>query len=221
MTTALSDALKRLSKLDTCALSDALDALELAGSVTSPRPVAASGRICGIATTVSLRSGTAPEDAEKVHLCARAIDTSGPEHIIVIEHPGIDAGGWGGVLTAAAQIKGINGVILNGPSRDIDEAEEMGFPVFATGGIVRTARARLHEYATNIPVTIDGVTISPADYVIADASGVAFIQAEKIGVVLDKAEAIAKKEHLMVDALKKGQSVVDVLGADYEDMLKR
>lgn len=217
----LPPLLDRLANLDTCAVSDAMDTLGFSGSVVSPQQLTGNKRLCGIVTTVHLEKGPAPPAAEKVHLCARAIDASGPGHVIVVEHPGIEAGGWGGVLSTAAKLKGINGVILNGPSRDIDEARELGFPVFATRGIVRTARARLHESTTNTPITIDGVSVSPGDYVIADASGVVFIAAAQIEQALDKAGSIALRERAMVEALKSGNSVVEVLGADYEDMLKR
>ncbi|MBX2883835.1 MAG: hypothetical protein KTR32_28035 [Granulosicoccus sp.] len=213
-------SLEQLAQLDTCAVSDALDTLGLPGSTVTPQQVAGSIRICGIATTVLLEPGKAPETAQKVHLCARAIDASTTDHIIVIQHPGIDAGGWGGVLSFAAQYKGVKGAILNGPSRDIDEARDLGFPLYATGGITRTARGRLHESATNIPVTIDGVTVSPGDFVIADATGVVFIQAAEIERVLDKAEAITRREQQMIRALKSGKKTVEVLGADYEDLLK-
>jgi len=212
--------LQRLFALDTCALSDALDSLSLPGALSGIRECAGRQRIAGTATTVQLKPGQAPPHQPKVHLGATAIDSAGPGNIIVIEHPGIDAGGWGGVLSQAAVLKGIEGIVLGGFCRDIDEANTLNFPVFAMGSTTRTARGRLFEAATNIDVNLAGVIISPGDFVLADATGVVVVAAKNIQEVLTKAEAIATREAVMVTALKQGKNVVDVLGADYENMLK-
>ena len=71
-----------------------------------------------------------------------------------------------------------------------------------------------------MPVTIEAVTIAPGDYVISDGSGAVFVAADKADKVIRTAERIAAKERLMVEALKSGKPVLQVLGADYEDMLE-
>lgn len=212
--------LERLRRLDACCVSDALDALGLAGAVTGIPRRSSSGVLAGRVVTVTLAEGPAPAGAPKVHLCARAIEAGDAETVIVVSHPGNDAGGWGGVLTRAARCVGIQGVIVDGPLRDVDEANGLDFPVFARANTVRTARGRVHEVATNAPVTLAGVNVSPGDYVIADGSGAVFIAAEQIDKVLATAERIAAKERLMVEALVGGKPVSAVLGADYEDMLE-
>ncbi|MEI9851444.1 MAG: hypothetical protein WDN24_12090 [Sphingomonas sp.] len=53
---------------------------------------------------------------------------------------------------APAQVKGIAGVIAEGPVRDVDEAREIGFPIFCRSFTAFTARARVHEAATDVPV---------------------------------------------------------------------
>jgi regulator of RNase E activity RraA len=55
--------------------------------------------------------------------------------------------------------------------------------------------------------------------VLADNSAVVFIPAEAIERVLDAAEEIAGREAAMAKALLAGSSVVDVMGANYENML--
>jgi regulator of RNase E activity RraA len=60
----------------------------------------------------------------------------------------------------------------------------------------------------------------PGDYVVADGSAVVFVRAADIGRVLDAAEAIAAKERAMVAALKEGTPITEVMGRNYETMLK-
>ncbi|MBE1205190.1 RraA family protein [Aminobacter carboxidus] len=215
-----TELLERLRQLDACSVSDALDALGLTGAVTGIARRSGGGVVAGRVVTVALAKGPAPAGGPKVHLGARAIEAGDANSIIVVSHPGIDAGGWGGVLTQAARLAGIQGVIVDGPLRDVDEANGLDFPIFARATTVRTARGRVHEVATNVPVTIEAVTIAPGDYVISDGSGAVFIAADEAEKVIRTAERIAAKERLMVEALKSGKPVSQVLGADYEDMLE-
>jgi 4-hydroxy-4-methyl-2-oxoglutarate aldolase len=78
------------------------------------------------------------------------------------------------LLSRAARRRGVRGVVVDGACRDIDEAQALGFPLYARAAVPTTARGRAIELATNVPVTIDGVSIAPADLVIADGSGIAF-----------------------------------------------
>jgi regulator of RNase E activity RraA len=150
-----------------------------------------------------------------------AIDIAAPGEVIVVEQrTGIDAGSWGGILTLGAKVKGIAGVVVDGPVRDIDEARSYEFPVFCRSLTGKTARGRVAEIECNGPVTIGPVKVGPGDYVIADASGVAFIPAAQVEEVLDTAEAIAGREAAMAKALLSGKPIADVMGADYEHMLR-
>ena len=40
---------------------------------------------------------------------------------------------WGGMVTLAAHLKRLAGGIIDGPATDIDEIEELGFPVYCRG----------------------------------------------------------------------------------------
>ncbi|GKY89946.1 RraA family protein [Sinisalibacter aestuarii] len=216
----MADELERLARLDACAVSDAMDALGLGPALTGLGRLSGEGLLVGRIRTVELAAGPAPADAPKVHLGARAIAGADGETVIVVAHPGIDAGGWGGVLSNAAQIAGVRGVVVDGPVRDIDEARGLGFALFARGTTARTARGRVHEVATGGPIEIDGLRIEDGDYIVADGSGTVVIPAASIAALLDKAEAIAAREAAMTRDLRAGVTVTEVMGADYETMLE-
>ncbi len=215
--------LRRLALLDSCVLSDALDALSMAGCVTGLAPVGAPARICGRVHTVKLVAGPAPDSrAAPRHLGSAAIEASAPGELIVIEQrTGLDAACWGGILSRAARIRGVLGVIADGPVRDVDEARELAFPLYGRSVTARTARGRIHEAGTDIPVEIAGVTVQPGDYALADASAVVFVPQGRIGAVLEVAEAIAAREAAMIGRLAEGRPVTEVMGAEYEQLLGR
>jgi 4-hydroxy-4-methyl-2-oxoglutarate aldolase len=216
----MSDILDRLRRLDACALSDTMDRLGLPSAVTGLAPRSVRQRIAGRVRTVKLEAAKGRTAAR--HLCTAAIEAAEKGDVIVVEQrSGIDAAGWGGILSVGAKTKGVSGVIVDGPARDIDEATDLGFPVYARSQTARTARGRIIEVATGEPVTVGDVTVLPGDYVLADSSGVVFVPAAEIERVVAEAEKIAAREGLMAKAAAAGQPMSQVMGADYEKMLTR
>jgi 4-hydroxy-4-methyl-2-oxoglutarate aldolase len=210
----------RLRNLDSCAVSDALDKLGLKGSVTGIHRYTTDTRIAGRVLTAKLDRAEGRSSTR--HLCTAAIEAAAPGDIIVVEQStGLDAASWGGNLALGAKMRGVAGVIVEGPARDIDDCRKLDFPVFARSHTARTARGRVVETATGEPITVGDVTVSPGDYVVADGSAVVFIAQSEIVPVLDAAEAIAMREEAMAQALREGNPISKVMGANYETMLKR
>lgn len=217
----MDELVERLSRLDTPAVSDALDRLELPGRVGGLAPLTVPRRIAGRAVTVKLGTGRPPTGPPR-HLCTAAVDAAGPGEIIVVEQrSGIEAAGWGGILSNGASVRGIAGVICDGPVRDVDESRDLGFPVFARFATPATARGRIVEEAFNEPVTVGDATVAPGDYALADSSGVCFLPAARADEILEVAEAISRREALMTAEVRKGQPISEVMGKDYEGMLNK
>jgi regulator of RNase E activity RraA len=218
--TAIDPAVDRLARLDCCAVSDALDKLGLAGVVTGLPQLSVPRRIAGRVVTVKLGVGT-PAPGPTRHLGTTAIEASNPGDVIVVEQrSGVDAGSWGGILTLGAKLRGVAGVIADGPVRDIDEAKGHDFPVYARSCTSRSARGRIVELGTGVPVRIGDVEVHNGDYVLADGSAVVFIRPGDVGKVLDAAEFIAGREVAMAAALQAGRPITEVMGASYEHLLK-
>jgi 4-hydroxy-4-methyl-2-oxoglutarate aldolase len=212
----------RLARLDCCAVSDALDKLGLGGCVTGLLPLSSERKIAGKVHTVKLvaKNAAPPPSGPPRHLGTTAIEAAGPGDIIVVEQrSGIDCGSWGGILSMGAKMRGVAGVVADGPVRDVDEARQMDFPVFGRHPTAKTARNRVVEVGTDIPVTIGDVVVHPGDYAIADGSAVVFFRPADAVAILDAAEMIAGREAAMAKALMNGKPITEVMGADYEHML--
>jgi 4-hydroxy-4-methyl-2-oxoglutarate aldolase len=210
----------RLGRVDTCVVSDALDKLGFTGVVPGLVRLSTDSKISGPVVTVRLETANG-RNAER-HLCTAAIETARPGEIIVVEHHSrSDCAGWGGILSRAAGIRKIAGVIVDGICRDIDESRELGFPVFARGVLPVTARGRVIETEFNTPVVIGSITVRPGDWVIADGSGVVFIAAENLQAVVEQAEKLVAREAGLIADIESGTPVSTVMSRTYEQMTRR
>ena len=81
--------------------------------------------------------------------------------IVVEQRSGIEAGCWGGLLTLGAKVRGVAGVVADGPLRDVDEAIAYGFPVWSRSLSSRTAHGRVVELGTQVPLMLGEVTVHP------------------------------------------------------------
>jgi 4-hydroxy-4-methyl-2-oxoglutarate aldolase len=213
------DALTRLARLDTCAVSDALDRLNLKGAVLGIRPLWPCSRIVARCVTVKIKP--AGLDRPKQHLCTPAIDAATANDAIVIDNGGrTDAAAWGGLLSLAAQVKGVRAALVDGACRDVDESQALQFPIYARAAVQVTARGRIMQQSFNEEIAFAGVQVHPGDIVMADGSGVVFIPQVKERDVIKEAEALARREAQMADAIRSGRSVTEIMETlAYESML--
>lgn len=218
---AQDDLIERLSKLDTCAVSDALDRLGLKGAAFGVRPMWPCPRIVGRAVTVKIKP--AGLEKPKQHLGTPAIHAARPGDIIVIDSGGRpDVSAWGGLLSLASKIKGLSGVVIDGACRDVDESRDVGFPVYARAAVPMTARGRVMQDSFNQEVEFAGVQVHPGDLVIADWSGVVIVPQSKEKDVIREAEAVFQHEAKMAAEIRKGRPIVEVLEKlGYESMLDK
>lgn len=214
------DLVTAFGALDTCAVSDALDALGHTGTVDGIQEVWPAGRVVGRVVTMELAPVSEDAPPSTRHLGVNAITVASPGDVIVVANSGrVDCGSWGGLLSRAAVRAGIAAIAIDGALRDVDETRELRLPVFARGRTPRTARGRIHEVSVGRPVEFAGATVATGDLVIADGSGVVFVAADVAKQVLDRATAIGRREAAMAGDLDAGRPLAEVMGTDYETML--
>ncbi|HEV7666004.1 MAG TPA: RraA family protein, partial [Chloroflexota bacterium] len=142
--------------------------------------------------------------------------------VIVIEHHDReDAAGWGGILSLAAKIKGVEGVVVDGTCRDVDDSRDAGFPVYARAATPVTARGRIVEASMGEPIRVGDLQVTADDYVIVDWSGAVFVEGARAAEIVGLAEMLAAREAQMAADVRAGKSVVEVMGKNYETMLNQ
>jgi regulator of RNase E activity RraA len=216
----MSDLQSRLLHLDTCVVSDALDKLGLTGVAPGVGRLSTDKKIAGRVHTVKLEN--AHGKLANRHLCTGAIEAATSGEILVVEHHSrADCAGWGGILSRAAIVKGISGVIVDGMCRDIDESRELGFPVFARGVVPTTARGRIIETGFDCPITVSHVIVHPGDWVIADGSGVVFMRPDDVESIINQAEQLVARETALIKDIEAGTPVSKVMSRTYEHMTQK
>ncbi|MFJ2390858.1 RraA family protein [Pseudomonas koreensis] len=202
--------LERLSMLDTNTVSDALDFLGLSGATVGLRPLWNCPKIVGRASTVLLAAKS--DNAPTVHLITPVVEQIHTDDRILVIAGGLDGiSCWGDILANAATAKQVRGTVIDGCSRDIDGSAAIGYPVYGRGVTMISARNRVVQIDAAVTVNVAGVKVSEDDYVIADNCGTVFIPQADIAKVIDLAERISSRQDGMVEAVRDGRSVAEVM----------
>lgn len=210
---------RRLARLDSCVLSDALDRAGIKGVATGLNRLSGDRPVFG--PVLTMRLGPADGRPSDRHLGTRAIEMAAMGDVIVVEHhTRADCAGWGGILSCAAHHQGVSGVVVDGMCRDLDESRQLGFPVFARGAVPTTARGRVIEIGFGEPVTIGGIATAPGDWFFGDGSGALLIPATRAEEIVATAETLMAREAAMIAAVRSGRPVGQVMAGTYERMLE-
>lgn len=150
--------------------------------MNGPRPLnAAAGGF--VASAYTLRFVPYREDladpailADPAYPPRRAIEDIPPGAALVIDGRGDPrAGTIGDILCARLWVRGIAGVVSDGPVRDLTAIRELNLPVFATGAAA-PASLNVHVGADlQSPIGCGGVAVVPGDVLRADGDGVVVI----------------------------------------------
>ncbi|NLP60137.1 4-carboxy-4-hydroxy-2-oxoadipate aldolase/oxaloacetate decarboxylase [Paraburkholderia sacchari] len=169
------------------------------------KPVAPRFRICGTAITVHSPGG----DNLWLH---RALVLAQPGDVLVVYTNGVyEHGYWGEVMTTAAKVRGLAGLVIDGGVRDADLLEEIGFPVFARGLSIRGTGK---DYGAigwiNEPVMIGNVTISAGDLIAGDRDGVVAIPRSRAADVVEKAAKREADEAAICKRIEAGATTMQI-----------
>ena len=202
--------LDRLAALDTNTVSDALDFLGLAGATVGLRPLWNCPKIVGRASTVLLAPKT--DSVPTVHLITPVVEQIDSDDRVLVIAGGIEGiSCWGDILANAAAGKQVRGTVIDGFSRDIDGSESIGYPVYGRGVTMISARNRVVQIDAAVTINVAGVDVSQDDYVIADNCGTVFVHQAYIEKVVDLGERITRRQDAMVEAVRSGRSVAEVM----------
>ena len=106
-------------------------------------------------------------------------------------------------------------MIVDGAGRDIDELEDIGWPIWTRAVTVRGTHTmfsgRKEELSINVPVAVGGVVVRPGDFIVADTIGVTVVPLDKAEEVLTLAREQADREQATRQWVAKGKTVEDLL----------
>ena len=196
---------KRASKLDTTALSDALDRLGIPGQCLGIKPLDSRFRLAGRAFTLLYGPAGLPPGT-----VGDFIDDVTESNVIVIDNGGREnATVWGDILTMVAYRRNIAGTVIDGACRDTNLSREIGYPIFSRSYSMRTGKDRVQLEATNGPVNIGDARVLPGDILRGDGDGVVVIPQVHEDRLLTIAEEIDATEQKIRQAVLEGLRLTD------------
>jgi len=192
-----------ISRYDTAKISDILDEMGFRGAMSAGiRPLLEGLKICGPAVTVEAVPSTSPSTTP---ILFEAIDSCSRGDVIVIGVGGDEScDSWGGLVTRCAMMRGVAGVVTDGPARDFKEIKGLGFPVFSKGLVPASPKGRRIYTGYNKPILYGTVPVKFQDIILADDDGVVAIPREKVEVVAKIAEKVETAEKEIIQEIQKG-----------------
>lgn len=157
-------------------------------------------------TSIGTEVYSMPEDPLTAQ--CKVVDQLGEDEIYVLVTRGnYNCAVFGELFATAVKGRKGAGVLLDGYARDMKALKEMNFPVFFRGKDPKTSKGRCEINECQIPVTLDGVTINPGDYIFGDIDGVVIIPKDVIDEVIDRALESIEKENEVRSRLTNGSSL--------------
>nr|MDQ6880551.1 ribonuclease activity regulator RraA [Pseudomonadota bacterium] len=171
------------------------------------------GNLVGPAFT--MRNIPAREDLDQIsafdnpeHPQRKGIESVPPGHVLVIDCRGETRVASGGqILTTRLQVRGVAGLVSDGPVRDSGPISEMDFPVYCAGGSAPLNLIHHHAIDLNVPIGCGGVPVYPGDIVVGDDEGVAIVPRHLADEVARDAAEQEKMEAFILERIQAGAAL--------------
>lgn len=182
--------------------SNISDAMHRKGAMKGILPINLGSKIVGRAVTVQTFAGDWAKPVE-------AIDLAGPGDVLVIYNGSNFIAPWGGLATLSCKIKGIEGAVIDGAVRDVDEIRAMNYPIFSSG-ITPNAGDPKGMGEINSEITCAGQAVKPGDYIVGDESGVVVVPKERAYEIARRAKEVEKTESRLYEEIRRGSTLSQV-----------
>ena len=117
----------------------------------------------------------------------------------------------GDLLATQAKAHGAAAILVDASVRDTEELAELGLPIWARWVRVRGANKDVPG-AIGEPVQVGGATIRQGDVLVLDADGVAVVESDRVGEVLEASRQRAEREEVKRAKLADGELSYDLDG---------
>jgi 2-keto-4-pentenoate hydratase/2-oxohepta-3-ene-1,7-dioic acid hydratase in catechol pathway/regulator of RNase E activity RraA len=209
----LSDAARAaLGTVSTATLSVQLARRGISNPVIAGvRPTRPDTRLLGYAYTlryVPLREDIRDADAGELNAQKRAVESIGPDEVLVIDaRQEPHAGTIGDILAARALARGASGIVTDGGLRDVAAVARLEIPTYYKAAHPAVL-GRLHfPLESNVPIGCGGALVMPGDVIVGDTDGVLVVPAALAEQVAHDALEQESREAWALERVKAGESV--------------
>jgi 4-hydroxy-4-methyl-2-oxoglutarate aldolase len=204
-----AEIMDTFTKASTGNVADAVDeATGLRGFMARDMKPVFKAKVIGPAVTVFMRRALRTDKRDWPNLQIQTLDDAPPGSVMVeVLEDGLDTAGVGNLMATTAKVRGLAGMVIDGGARDIEELEEIGFPIWSRSQTPATSVGRYVPVARNVPVTCGGVAVRPGDWIVGDRTGVVVVPKESLPQVLKLLRQYDDKETKMIPLIKETKSM--------------
>ena len=178
------------------------------------KPLKQSFKVCGPAYTVCCYPGA-------TYAMEKAVAQAPADSVIVCDGQKSDAGVlMGGLMSLFAKERGIAGAVIDGAVRDIEDIDELNFPVFCR---YVTPRAGTFDKIgdTQLTITCGSVVVNPGDFIFGDLNGVVVIPKDIVQEVSIASVGLLNFEKKIKIKLSDGHTLEEAFAAtDKPDLVE-
>jgi len=169
-------------------------------------------KIVGRAATALLKPVLKHDQRKYPNYALQILDEApaGSVLVYVLEN-GLEIAGMGNLMATTAKVRGLEGAVIDGAARDVEEVTRIGFPIFSRAISPATSVGRYVSVAKQIPVTCAGIVVHPGDYIVGDSDGVVVVPQDAAARVVELIGQYDDKESKMLPIIEREKSMLRAL----------
>jgi len=169
-------------------------------------------KIVGRAATALQRPVLKHDTRKYPNYALEILDEAPPGSVLVyVLENGLEIAGMGNLMATTAKVRGLEGAVIDGAARDVEEVTRIGFPIFSRAISPATSVGRYVSVAKQVPVTCAGILVSPGDYIIGDSDGVVVVPQGAAARVVELIGQYDDKESRMLPIIEREKSMLKAL----------
>lgn len=204
-------------QINSSQLSDVLDDCGLTNQVIVGLRCNIDGtKLFGRARTLKIRKLLEGESFYGIYEALKSYSEISDNDIIIVENECPEFAYFGELNTMLSIRSGASGTIVGGVTRDRDNVIKMQYPVFSKGFNCKDVRGRATLDSFNRTIQIQGVKISPSDFIFADNDGIVVIPSKYENQIFKAlVEKISMENNVSSEIIKYSDpiDIVDTIGA--------
>lgn len=194
-------------------IADAVESATGARGWMSPdiKPIA-EGKMVGRAWTTVMRPVLRSDTRTYPNYHLQILDEAPAGSVLVyVMEGGTEIAALGNLMATTAQVRGLEGTVVDGAVRDVTEIRAIGHQVFARRISPATSVGRMVAVSKQTPVRCGDVLVTPGDFIVGDGDGVVVVPYASASQVVALLKDYDARESKMVPLIRQEKSMQKAL----------
>ena len=165
-------------------------------------------RVFGQVRTLTLE--TLETSDERIEKGLGFLSELGPNEVFLVGGS-MEYAYFGELMSRLSQEVGLEGVIIEGLTRDSFYTQNIDLPIYSKGYTPKDIKGRGRVNEIDVTVDVDGLNINPGDFVFGDIDALVFIPQDIIDKLSKKVDEAVIEEHQIKEKLNKGVPIKEIL----------